>query len=41
MMLYDAPHYVNDEKAGKKTPPTGKKKNRIAEMYQSRLNSRK
>jgi hypothetical protein len=42
MMLYDAPHYVSDKKAGKKTPPSGsKKKNRIAEMYQSRLNGNK
>jgi hypothetical protein len=38
MMLYDAPHYVSGKKTDKKTPPSGKKKNRIAEMYQSRLN---
>jgi hypothetical protein len=40
MMLYDAPHYVSDKKA-EKSPSGNKKKNRIEEMYQSRLNGNK
>ena len=44
-MLYDAPHYVQeteaDAKNKRKTPPAGKKKSRIAEMFQSRLSDYK
>nr|DAN35587.1 MAG TPA: hypothetical protein [Caudoviricetes sp.] len=48
MMLHDAPHYVTENKTGNKScekqkykepvPASGKKKSRIAELFQSRLN---
>jgi len=41
MMLYDAPRYVKDKKTDRETPPSGAIKNRIAEMYQSRLHGNK
>lgn len=49
MMLYDAPHYVTSKPKGDKPgnkkkdktpePASGRKKSRIAELFQSRLNT--